>query len=252
MKGNATSAGAPRERSGALIVPPFFSESWRFRRHTSLLICFLWAFFLASSQASKSKDSLASAPPSVGRDVDISVVRGGSCELVLQGIVMPRDTVEFKIAKEPQHGTLEGPQRIDRESVRYIYRNNGKKGIDADRVDFKLKTGPANAWGRVTARIFIEDRPSRLDVESEILDFGDCPIGRHGSLPLVIQNGGGGVLEGKAHIGDPWSLTGNKNFQLEAGVARKLQVCFSPVGAGEFRGILEFQGGSKPYRRVEL
>jgi hypothetical protein len=104
----------------------------------------------------------------------------------------------------------------------------------------------------VTARIFIEDRPSRLDVESEILDFGDCPIGRHGSLPLVIQNGGGGVLEGKAHIGDPWSLTGNKNFQLEAGVARKLQVCFSPVGPGEFRGLLEFQGGSKPYRRVEL
>ncbi|MCX6973147.1 MAG: hypothetical protein NTZ94_02405 [Verrucomicrobia bacterium] len=107
---------------------------------------------------------------------------------------MPRDTAEFKIAKEPQHGTLEGPDRIDRESVRYLYRNNGEKGIDADRVDFKIKTGPANAWGRVTARIIIEDRPSRLDVENEILNFGDCPIGRQGSLPLVIRNGGGGVL----------------------------------------------------------
>ena len=165
---------------------------------------------------------------------------------------MPRDTAEFKIAKEPRHGTLEGPQRIDRESVRYIYRNNGKKGIDADRVDFKLKTGPANAWGRVTARIFIEDRPSRLDVENEILDFGDCPIGRQSSLPLVIGNGGGGILQGKAQIGAPWSLTGNENFQLEAGAERKLQVCFLPVGPGEFRGLLEFQGGSKPYRRVEL
>ncbi len=242
----------PRERSGACNVPPFFSGSRRFQRHTSLLFCFLWAFFLASSQASKSKDSLVSAPPSVGHDINICVVRGGSCELDLRGVVMPRDTVEFKIAKEPQHGTLEGPQRIDRESVRYIYRNNGKKGIDADRVDFKLKTGPANAWGRVTARIFIEDRPSRLDVESEVLDFGDCPIGRQGSLPLVIRNGGGGVLEGKAQIGEPWSLTGNENFQLGAGAARKLQVCFSPVGPGEFRGLLEFQAGSKPYRRVEL
>ena len=165
---------------------------------------------------------------------------------------MPRDTAEFKIAKEPQHGTLEGPQRIDQESVRYIYRNNGEKGIDADRVDFKLKTGPANAWGRVTARISITDHPSRLDAESEILDFGDCPIGRQSSLPLVIRNGGGGILQGKAQIGEPWSLTGNENFQLEAGAARKLQVCFSPVGPGEFRGLLEFQGGSKPYRRVEL
>jgi hypothetical protein len=244
MKGNETSARMPRERSSECNVSPFFSGSWRFHRRTSLLFCFLWAFFLASS--------LASAPPSVGHDIDISVVRGGSCELVIQGIVMPRDTAEFKIAKEPRHGTLEGPNRIDRESVRYLYRNNGEKGIDADRVEFKLKTGPANAWGRVTARIFIEDRPSRLDVESEILDFGDCPIGRQGSLPLVIRNGGGGILQGKAQIGEPWSLTGNENFQLEAGAARKLQVCFSPVGPGEFRGLLEFQGGSKPYRRVEL
>jgi hypothetical protein len=165
---------------------------------------------------------------------------------------MPRDTAEFKIKKEPRHGTLEGPNRIDRESVRYIYRNNGEKGIDADSVEFKLKTGPANAWGRVTARIFIEDRPSRLDVESEILDFGDCPIGRQSSLPLIIRNGGGGVLKGKAQIGEPWSLTGNENFQLEAGAARKLQVCFSPMGPGEFRGLLEFQSGSKPTRRVEL
>ena len=165
---------------------------------------------------------------------------------------MPRDTAEFKIAKEPRHGTLEGPKRIDRESVRYLYRNNGEKGIDADRVEFKLKTGPANAWGRVTARISITDHPSRLDAESEILDFGDCPIGRLSSLPLVIRNGGGGILQGKAQIGEPWSLTGNENFELEAVAARKLQVCFSPVGPGEFRGLLEFQGGSKPTRRVEL
>jgi hypothetical protein len=160
--------------------------------------------------------------------------------------------MEFKIAKEPRHGVLGEPQRIDRESVRYLYRNNGEKGIDADRVEFKLKTGPGNAWGRVTARIFIEDRPSRLDVESETLDFGDCPIGRQRSLPLVIRNGGGGILQGKAQIGDLWSLMGNENFQLEAGAERKLQVCFSPMGPGEFRGLLEFQGGSKPYRRVEL
>jgi len=165
---------------------------------------------------------------------------------------MPRDTMEFKIAKEPRHGTLGETQRIDRESVRYLYRNNGEKGIDADRVEFKLKTGPANAWGRVTARISITDHPSRLNVESEILDFGDCPIGRQSSLPLVIRNGGGGILQGKAQIGEPWSLTGEKNFELEAGAARKLQVCFSPVGPGEFRGLLEFRGGSKPTRRVEL
>jgi hypothetical protein len=252
MKGNETSARMPRERSSECNVSPFFSGSWRFHRRTSLLFCFLWAFFLASSLASKSKDSLTSAPPSVGHDVDISVVRGGSCELVIQGIVMPRDTMELKIAKEPRYGTLGKPQRIDRETVRYLYRNNGEKGIDADRVEFKLKTGPANAWGRVTARIFIEDRPSRLDVDSEILDFGDCPIGRQSSLPLVIRNGGGGILQGKAQIAEPWSLTGNENFQLEAGAARKLHVCFSPVGPGEFRGLLEFQGGSKPYRRVEL
>jgi hypothetical protein len=252
MGENSSRPGGPSEVFAKSHGKRLFSVSWGFQGLAGGVVFSLLAFFLAPHLTAKPKDSPSQVSPSFGHDIHTSVVRGESCELVLRGIVMPRDTAEFKIAKEPQHGSLEGPQRIDRESVRYIYRNNGNNGINADRVVFRLKTGPGNAWGRVTAQITIFDRPSWLDVDKEIFDFGARPIGRQSSLPLKIRNGGGGVLKGKAKIGEPWSLTESEDFRLAEGEQRQFEVVFSPTGPGEFTGLIEFQAGSKPYRSVEL
>jgi hypothetical protein len=222
------------------------------RPFAGLLVFLLFSFFFATSLHSKPKSTPEVVAPSIGHDIATIVVRGGTCELDLRGIVMPGDKVEFKIKNGPSHGTLEGPQRIDRETVSYIYRHNGKKGAQADRMDFKLKTGPNNAWGSVSARISIVEPSSSLAIEGDFLDFGAVPIGERASLPLKIRNAGGGILRGKVEVVAPWSVTESPEFELGGGESRQFIVDFSPVDDGEVKGRIEFQSGSGPYRSVTL
>jgi len=250
----APAGGTPAllSRNSEKISFRYFSHSRRFAKFAGLFVFFLTALFLLSSVHAKPKATTEVAASSFGHDISTSVVRGGSCELDLRGIAMPGDKVEFKIKNGPSHGTLEGPQRIDRETVSYIYRHNGKKGAQADRVDFKLKTGPANAWGSVSARISIVEPSSSLAIEGDLLDFGAVPIGERGSLPLKIRNAGGGILRGKVQVGAPWSVTESPEFELEGGESRQFIVDFAPLDDGVVKGRIEFQSGSKPYRSVNL
>lgn len=215
------------------------------------LIFFLLVFSVPRLQA-KPNSSPAPPKPSIGRDVFASVVRGGTCELDLQGIVMPGDRVEFKVSKPPRHGTLEGPRRLDSERVSYTYRNNGEKSVADDRVEFRLKTGPANAWGTLTARISIMEQQPRLAVAGGPLDFGAVLIGGNRVLNLKIRNEGGGRLSGHAVVGEPWSAAGSAEFELTDEQPRDFGVVFSPAGPGKFEGLIEFQTGSNPLPVVKL
>jgi hypothetical protein len=187
--------------------------------------------------------------PSIGRDVSANVLRGGSCELDLEGIAMPGETVEFKVKKNPKHGMLEGPRRMDRASVSYTYRHNGKKGADSDWVEFGLKTGSGNAWGMLTARISIVEPRPMLVVEGGPLDFGVVPIGEQSTKTLKIRNAGAGVIRGEIKVYAPWSLDQSPEFELRDGVDPLLvRVTFAPAAAGKISGRIEFETGSKPYR----
>jgi hypothetical protein len=187
------------------------------------------------------KENSAPAPsPSVGKVIGSpSVVRGGFCEIVVRGIVMPRDSAEFKIHKGPEHGALEGPRPFGRDSAVFIYRHDGKKGVDSDRIDFKLKTGPNNTWGRLRAEIAIVEPPSRVELISNQLDFGPVPIGQTRSAFLEVRNGGGGILRGTLETGAPWTIDGSADFELAEGAAREVRVVFSPDGPGERQGRLD-------------
>jgi hypothetical protein len=213
-----------------------------------LLVVFLSVLLISSLQA-KPKATPDPLLPSIGRDVSASVIRGGSCELDLVGIAMPGETVEFKINKNPKHGALEGPRRMDRGSVSYTYRHNGKKGADADRVEFGLKTGSGNAWGMLTARISIVEPRPMLVVEGAPLDFGVVPIGQKSSKTLKIRNAGAGVIRGEIKAYAPWSLEQAPHFELKDGDDPTLvRVIFAPTAPGEITGRLELEIGSKPYR----
>ena len=186
------------------------------------------------------------APPtlSIGWDIETSVIRGGECQLVLRGIAMPKNSVEFQVLKPPRHGTLGPPRRIDKDTVVYPYQHNGKAGVDWDRVDFKIKTGPDHAWGRVAAKISIKEPPSRFTTEPEVLDFGQVPIGESKTLDLRIRNDGGGVLRGDAEISPPWSIQGESVFELAEGRQTDLKVVFSPKSPESQTGRMEFKIGS--------
>ena len=211
-------------------------------------IFFYSALFLAPSLQAKPESTLEPIAPSIGHDISTSVVRGGSCELNLQGIAMPGATVEFKIKKNPRHGILEGPRRIDRERVSYIYRHNGKRGVDADRIEFGLKTGAGNAWGSITARISIAEPRAALIVEGAPMNFGSVPIGDQSSKILKIHNAGGGVIQGQIKVYAPWSLEQEPDFELREGdEPLQIRVIFAPVTSGEISGRLELESGPKPH-----
>jgi hypothetical protein len=211
-----------------------------------LPIFLLLVFLLSSSTPAAPKEDSAPPPsPSVGNVIGSpSVVRGGVCEVVVRGIVMPMDSAEFKIHKGPKHGSLEGPRVLGRDSAVFIYRHDGKKGADSDRIDFKLKTGPNNTWGRFRAEIAIEEPPSRIELVDDRLDFGSVPIGQTRSAFLQVRNGGGGILRTEIEAAPPWSIEGPVEFDLAEGESRDIRVVFSPGASGEFQGRLEVVAGA--------
>jgi len=239
---------ATKSHQSASRVLSLSSYSRPYAPFAGLLVVFLSVLLISSLQA-KPKATPDPLLPSIGRDVSASVIRGSSCELDLEGIAMPGETVEFKIKKKPQHGALEGPRRMGRGSVSYTYRHNGKKGADADRVEFGLKTGSGNAWGMLTARISIVEPRPMLVVEGAPLDFGVVPIGQKSSKTLKIRNAGAGVIRGEIKAYAPWSLEQAPHFELKDGDDPTLvRVIFAPTAPGEITGRLELESGSKPYR----
>jgi hypothetical protein len=158
---------------------------------------------------------------------------------------MPMDSAEFKIHTGPKHGSLEGPRALGRDSAVFIYRHDGKKGADFDRVDFKLKTGPNNTWGRLRAEIAIQEPPSRIELVDDQLDFGPVPIGRTRSTFLEVRNGGGGVLGGTLETGAPWSIDSPAEFDLAEGESLDIRVVFLPDGPGERQGRLDIVTGAE-------
>lgn len=210
-------------------------------------LCFL---FCGVAQGAKPPEE--PPPRSVGRDIEVNVVRGGQCELVLRGIAMPKNSVEFQVLKPPIHGTLGSPRRIDKDTVVYTYKHNGLAGADRDRGDFKIKTGRDHAWGRVAAKIWIHEPPSRFIAEPEALDFGPVPIGESKALDLRIRNDGGGLLKGSAEISPPWSIRGDSDFELAEGRQIDLKVVFSPKSPDAQTGPMNFKISSGARTAVTL
>jgi len=212
-----------------------------------LLLAFL--LLMPPTLAAPATDKDSPPPPSSGKVVGSTrVVRGQSCEIVLRGIAMPGDTVEFKVAKGPAHGSLGPRRRIDRVTVAYPYRHHGAKEADSDRVLFKLQTGPDNAWSPLPVDIAVAEPASRLVLPGEALEFGEVPIGESRVLPLKMGNGGGGVLRGSLEVGAPWSVEGPAEFELAEGGFRTFRIEFSPDGPGARKGRLDvlIDGKSHP------
>lgn len=208
---------------------------------SSLLV----AFFLLHSPlgTASTEDSAPPPSPSVGRDIHVRVDRGASVELLLKGVAMPGETVQFAVAKDPAHGSLSGPRRLAKDAVAYTYTHDNSKNSELDKAVFRLKTGPGNAWGRITAEIDVQEPASKLALDTELLDFGPVPIGETRVRNLRVQNQGGGVLRGSLRLGSPWSVEGPAEFATAEGEDQVFRIAFSPSAPDEHRGRLSIDAG---------
>ena len=243
--------------SGLQQKPPIHAENSVNSVETSssavrLLVVFLLLVLSPAILAAKPKDDPSPVSPSVGRDIQVHLVREGSAELVLEGIAMPGQVVQFEILKPPKHGSLGPSRRVSKDKVAFPYAHDGSKGAATDRVEFRLKTGVENAWGRISAKIFLHEPASRLGVDPESLDFGAIPIGGDKTLSLRIRNAGGGLLKGLAEISPMWTIEGDASFELAEGASRVFLIRFSPTEPETQQGRIVFKTGATPEPSVLL
>lgn len=218
-----------------------------------LVLCVAAGFFtFPYVQAAPKKEKDPFPQPSIGHVLDpvtkkkldvprLRVERGASIDIILKGVAMPGDFVEFEVDGTPAHGSLSKLKRAGRDTGVFSYTPDPSRKSATDRAVFKFQTGPENAWGRIPVEIQILDPPARLEVEPEQLDFSRVPIGETRVKTLRLRNGGGSLLRGTLEIGIPWSIIGPPEFALAEGEARTFEVAFSPWSSEEQRSRISIE-----------
>lgn len=84
------------------------------------------------------------------------------------------------------------------------------------------------------------------------LDFGAVFLGESRTLPVRIKNAGGGQLQGRLKVGEPWTLADPSELTLAEGEAKKILITFEPLSTDTQRGSLIFECGTKPFPEIAL
>lgn len=189
------------------------------------------------------------APPSIGYDAAADCLRGGGCEVTLRAIASDGRDVDFRIVEQPRHGSLTFVRR-DLGTATYRYTHDGSSGA-TDSFRFKFSVGPGRPWGYRKATVAIREKPPRLEVDTDALDFGDVPIGEGAERLFNVTNAGGGILRGRLVVGEPWSVDRDV-FTLAGGGSVAVRVVFEPTMADLSQGVIDIETGPEPPARVSL
>ena len=190
--------------------------------------------------------------PSVGYEARLEIHRGQTKPLTLRAIPSDGYEVEFKILTQPRFGALSEIVRNSKGAVTILYTHRGEKDQVADSFKFKIKTGPKKCWTTKTARIQITEPPPRIEISPEALDFDPVFIGESSTLPIVVRNSGGSILQGQVTIADPWSITGSPEFELSSGKSKTFAVTFAPKNPDTQTGKISFETGLKPPASINV
>ena len=212
------------------------------------LLLFLPPLILAAPQ----KQTTPPVDPTVVYDPTVKILRGGTCEVPLRAISPQGLNVKFEIVSEPLAGSLSGPQRNSKSSVSYFYTHNGKTNSSRDSFRIKAQSGPQKAWGYAKVTILVEEPPPRFVASVSSLDFGSVFLGQSRTLPVRITNAGGGKLQGRLKVGEPWRIIDQVDLTLAEGESKKILVTFEPLSTDTQRGSLAFESGTKPFPEIAL
>ncbi len=190
--------------------------------------------------------------PSVGYEARLEIHRGQAKPVTLRAIPSDGYDAEFKILTQPRFGALSEIVRNSKGAVTILYTHRGEKEQVADSFKFKIKTGPKKCWTTKTARIQITDPPPRMDISHEDLDFDSVFIGESATLPILIRNSGGSILQGRVTTTDPWSITGSPDFELSTGKSKTFAVTFAPKSPDTQTGKISFETAGIPPASIHI
>ena len=81
---------------------------------------------------------------------------------------------------------------------------------------------------------------SSLFLAPEAVEYGTVIMGRPARKQIILENQGGGTIEGELEIDGPWKIEGTGDYQLGEGKKQTFTVVFEPQFEQEYRGQIRF------------
>lgn len=205
---------------------------------------------LASAQLHADIKLPAPAPPQADAQ-SIRVWRGGQTIIPLRGHDAGNGSVTFWIARSPGHGKLSNLRSLGDNRATITYANDGARPAAPDGFSYVVKSSRGQVSSPAEVRILVEEPPARLRVPARI-DFAEIMAGETETRQLPITNEGGGVLEGRLAISNPWVLA-QPDYRVESGETEIIDVAFRPNEAKIFVGQITLIGtdGGRTSVRLE-
>ena len=216
--------------------------------HSAAVIILLLTCYPLYAAPQKDKQIEAS----IGYDAELQIFRGQTKPITLRAIPSHGYDVEFQIVTQPLYGTLSESTRLSKGAISVFYTHSGKENQTSDSFQFRIKTGPQKAWSTRTAKITINEPPSRFEAQPESLDFGSVFIGESTTQPLVISNTGGRILRGRLELTEPWSLQESPDFQISSGKSKIFRITFAPKNSNLQRSRIAVNIKSNPNPEISI
>jgi hypothetical protein len=177
-------------------------------------------------------------PPPMAQPESLSILRGGEVEIPLRALGRASGQLKFLVRSPPKNGLL-GEIRVTGPKsavVRYTH-DDSSAGMDVFTFAVQAIDSPVSAAAPVA--ITISEEPPRLSAV-EALDFGPVFIGQPREEQIVLQNSGGGVLEGRMEVPFPWKILGDSEYRIGRQGTRKVRITCDPSRPQEYTGELTF------------
>ena len=212
-------------------------------------IALLILFFCFAVPLHAQRHSEASAPPPVV--AQSLVVRAGDTVIILLGIHGVRgEQLEFVIRSQPKSGKLSDVRAVGVNMAQVSY-TAPMNGAEEDRFTYAVRCRDGvSAPGIVSISIpMIPAQPAKLSAP-ETIDLPKVFPGQRATADLELRNTGGTALEGNASVPAPWSIEGQKRYNIGPGERATLKVSFVAEKPGTFTADVAL--GPEPRSNVSL
>jgi hypothetical protein len=193
-------------------------------------------------------------PPPMAQPQNLSVLRGRSIEIPLRAQGRTPGQLKFLIRSHPSKGSLGEIRPTGPKTAAITYTHDGRaEGVDLFTFAVQAVDSAVSAAAPIT--LTISEEPPALTVVHS-LNFGDVPLGETREEQLALRNSGGGVLEGRLTVPQPWTILGATEYRLGPNEETRVHLLFTPdrqrgytnklIFSHDARSSVELSGSGMP------
>ena len=177
-------------------------------------------------------------PPPMAQPQNLSLFLGASIEIQLRAQGRTPGQLKFVIRSHPLKGALSEIRQTGPKTAALTYTHDGRaEGVDVFTFAVQAVDSPVSAAASVTLTIS-EEAPALSVVRS--VNFRAVPLGETRAEQVALRNSGGGTLEGRLTVPQPWKILGATEYRLGANEETRVAILFSPERQREYSGKLIF------------